>query len=142
MSLFNGTQSVFEQQLKEIFKPVENTTQSSLFSVLSLVLYYNPKLTELHDVYDLIGLDNFIKLISLLDGRQVRFPTSNELKDAIVFSLCFFYKEIEQKDWDEIHTLVPYNFNSISMAYKIKSLNSSLANELKNILSDKKGGKK
>ena len=100
--LFDENSSVFEQQLKDIFKPTENKEQTSLFSILALVFYHNSKITDLHDVYKLLGLENFIKLISLLDGRNVRFPTSTELKDAIILALCFYYKEIENKDWQEI----------------------------------------
>lgn len=124
--------SVFEQQLKSIFRPVNGEDQSSLFSIISLIFYHDSKVSELHDVYKLLGLDNFIKLISLVDGRTIKFPTSTELKDAIILALCFYYREIENKSWTEIHDLIPYNFNSISIAYKIKSLNSTLKTELKN----------
>ncbi len=136
-TLFDESNSVFEQQLKDIFKPAENKEQSSLFSILSLVFYHNSKITDLHDIYKLLGLDNFIKLVSLLDGRTVRFPTSSELKDAIILALCFYYKEIENKDWTEIHDLVPYSFNSISISYKIKSLNAAMRQELKNFFQEK-----
>ena len=73
----------------------------------------------------------------MLDGRTVRFPTSTELKDAIILALCFYYREIENKDWAEIHDLVPYNFNSISISYKIKSLNAAMRQELKNFFTEK-----
>ena len=138
--LFDENSSVFEQQLKDIFKPTENKEQTSLFSILALVFYHNSKITDLHDVYKLLGLENFIKLISLLDGRNVRFPTSTELKDAIILALCFYYKEIENKDWQEIHELVPYSFNSISISYKIKSLNAAMRQELKTFLQEKSDG--
>ena len=139
-NLFDESASVFEQQLRDIFKPAENKEQSSLFSILSLVFYHNSKITDLHDIYRLLGLDNFIKLVSLLDGRTVRFPTSAELKDAIILALCFYYREIENKDWTEIHDLVPYNFNSISISYKIKSLNAAMRQELKNFFTEKADG--
>lgn len=135
--LFDETSSVFEQQLRDIFKPSEKE-QSSLFSIISLVFYHNSKITDLHDIYRLLGLENFIKLISLLDGRTIKFPTASELKDAIILALCFYYREIENKEWAEIHELVPYNFNSISISYKIKSLNAAMRQELKGFLSEEK----
>lgn len=137
-TLFDADSTVFEHQLKDIFKPVEDKEQTTLFSILSLVFYHNAKITDLHDIYKLLGLDNFIKLVSLLDGRAVRFPTLSELKDAIILALCFYYREIEYKDWQEIHELVPYSFNSISVAYKIKSLNAAMRQELKNFFSKEK----
>ena len=85
-------------------------------------------------MYNLLGLENFVKLVTLLDGRTIKLPTSNELKDAVVFALCFYYRELEGKDWAEIHQLVPYSFNSISISCKIKNLNSALKDELKSFL--------
>lgn len=137
-SLFDESKTVFEQQLKDIFKP-SGTEQATLFSIISLVFFHNSKLTDLNDVYHLLGLENFVKLIILLDGRTLKLPTSSELKDTIVFALCFYYRELDGKDWPEIHELVPYNFNSISMAYKIKNLNSALKDELKSFLKGSRG---
>ena len=70
-SLFNETKTVFEQQLKEIFKPADKK-QSMLFSVLSLVIYHDAKLTDLSDVYNLLGLENFVKLVDCSNKKDDR----------------------------------------------------------------------
>lgn len=138
--MFKGESSVFERQMREAFKPVDD--QNSLFSAVALVFYHNAKVSEIYDVYKLLGMENFVKLIHLLDGRIIHLPTSMELQEAILLAICFYYREVEGLDWDEIHDKIPFQFSSISMSYKLKSLNTSLRNELKEILCEDFGEKK
>lgn len=138
--MFKSESSVFEKQMREAFKPVDE--QNSLFSAVALVFYHNVKISEIYDVYKLLGVENFVKLIHLLDGRTVRLPTSEELQESILQSLCFYYREVEGLDWDEIHDKLPFQFSSISMSYKLKSLNAALKAELKNIFRGDFGKKK
>jgi hypothetical protein len=128
--LFKEEGSVFEKQLREAFKPVVNNQQSDLFRAIALVFYHNEKLSDIYDAYKLFGVENFVRLIHLFDGRTVRFPTSMELKEAIILSLCFYYKEVEGLTWEEVHDRIPFKFSSLQMSYKIKSLNSALRQEL------------
>lgn len=138
--MFKSESSVFERQMREAFKPVDE--QNSLFSAVALVFYHNVKISEIYDVYKLLGIENFVKLIHLLDGRTVHLPTSEELQEAILLALCFYYREVEGLDWDEIHDKVPFQFSSISMSYKLKSINSAIRSELKEIFRGDFGGKK
>jgi hypothetical protein len=133
--MFKNESSVFERQMREAFKPVDE--QNSLFSAVALVFYHNVKISEIYDVYKLLGIENFVKLIHLLDGRTVHLPTSTELQESILLALCFYYKEVEGLDWDEIHDKIPFQFSSISMSYKLKSLNAALKTELKSIFKGK-----
>jgi hypothetical protein len=129
--MFKSESSVFERKMREAFKPVDE--QNSLFSAIALVFYHNVKISEIYDVYKLLGIENFIKLIHLLDGRTVHLPTSAELQESILLALCFYYREVEGLEWDEIHDKIPFQFSSISMSYKLKSLNAALVVELKKI---------
>jgi hypothetical protein len=138
--MFKGESSVFERQMQEMFKPVDE--QNSLFSAVALVFYHDQKVSEIYDVYKLLGMENFVKLIHLLDGRTVHLPTSAELQESILLALCFYYREVDGLDWDEIHGKIPFQFSSISMSYKLKSLNAALRNELKEIFRGDFGGKK
>jgi hypothetical protein len=134
-NMFKGESSVFEKQMRETFKPVDE--QNALFSAVALVFYHDVKISEIFDVYKLLGMESFVKLIHLLDGRTVRLPSSTELQEAIILALCFYYREVEGLEWDEIHGKIPFQFSSISMSYKLKSLNASIRAELKDIF---KGG--
>jgi hypothetical protein len=78
-------------------------------------------------------MENFVKLIHLLDGRTIRLPTSAELQDSILLALCFYYRECENLTWEEVHDRIPFQFSSIAMSYKLKSLNSALKAEMKTL---------
>jgi hypothetical protein len=138
--MFKSESSVFERQMREAFKPVDE--QNSLFSAVALVFYHNVKISEIYDVYKLLGVENFLRLIHLLDGRTIHLPTSVELQESILLALCFYYKEVEGLEWDEIHDKIPFQFSSISMSYKLKSLNSAIRSELKEIFRGDFGEKK
>jgi hypothetical protein len=138
--MFKSESSVFERQMREAFKPVDE--QNSLFSAVALVFYHDVKISEIYDVYKLLGIENFVKLIHLLDGRTVHLPTGSELQESILLALCFYYREVEGLDWDEIHDKIPFQFSSISMSYKLKSLNSAVRSELKEIFRGDFGGGK
>jgi hypothetical protein len=139
MEAFKEEGSVFDKQLRSAFKPVLENQQGELFRAIALVFYHNEKLSDIYDVYKLLGVESFVKLVHLLDGRTVHFPTSTELKDAIILSLCFYYKEIEGLEWDEIHDRIPFKFSSLQVAYKIKSLNAAIRAELVAIFKDQFG---
>jgi len=139
--MFKEADSVFEKQLRDAFKPAVDNQQSDLFRAIALVFYHNEKLSDIYDVYKLLGVEDFVRLIHLLDGRTVRFPTSTELKKAIILALCFYYREIEGLSWEEVHDRIPFKFSSLTVSYRIKSLNSAMRSELKEIFTGKFGDK-
>jgi len=138
---FREESNVFEKQLREAFKPAAANQQNDLFRAISLVFYHNEKLSDLYDVYKLFGIEDFVRLVHLFDGRTVRFPTSTELKEAIILSLCFYYKEVEGLTWEEIHDKIPFKFSSLTISYKIKSLNAAIRAEMMEIFKGKFGNK-
>jgi hypothetical protein len=134
--MFKEESSVFEKQLREAFKPAIDNQQSDLFRAIALVFYHNEKLSDIYDAYKLLGVENFVRLIHLFDGRTVRFPTSTELKEAIILSLCFYYREYEKLSWEEIHDRIPFKFSSLTISYKLKSLNAAIRAELSEVFKE------
>ena len=141
VELFKEEGSVFDKQLRNAFKPAMENQQGDLFRAIALVFYHNEKLSDIYDAYRLLGVENFVRLVHLFDGRTVHFPNSSELKEAIILSLCFYYKEIEGLDWAEIHDRIPFKFSSLQVSYKIKSLNAAIRAELVEIFKGHFGNK-
>jgi hypothetical protein len=139
--MFKEESNVFEKQLREAFKPAVDNQQSDLFRAIALVFYHDEKLSDIYDAYKLLGVENFVRLIHLFDGRTVRFPTSTELKKAITLSLCFYYKEVDGLTWEEIHEKIPFKFSSLTVSYKLKSLNAAIRAELAEIFKGQFGNK-
>jgi len=134
-TIFKEENNIFEKQLRDAFKPAV-AQQSDLFRAVALVFYHNEKLSDIYDIYKLLGIEDFVRLIHLLDGRTVNLPTSTELKDVIILSLCFYYREVEKLGWEEVHERIPFKFSSLQVSHKIKSLNSALKKELATFLKE------
>lgn len=58
--------------------------------------------TILLEIYELIGKEKFAELINIVEGNTVSFPLPEEYQDSIITSLCYYYKEIEGLNWDQI----------------------------------------
>jgi hypothetical protein len=136
--LFKEERSVFEKQLRDAFKPAAGSQQSDLFRAIALVFYHNEKLSDIYEVYKLLGVEDFVRLIHIFDGRTIRFPTSAELKEAVILSLCFYYREVEGLTWEEVHDKIPFKFSSLTVSYKLKSLNAAIRAELTEIFKDQR----
>ena len=106
--IYETPKSVLEQRLNEALGTDQEKTIVTDLMHLSLL-----KKTQLNTddlVYDemfkLLGLETFSDLISLLDGRTVTFPTKDEFRDTLMTVLCYYYRNVEGKDWAEIRDIL------------------------------------
>lgn len=98
-----------------------------LLKIVSLIITQNASGNDdLCRLYRVLKLEDFIKVVSIFDGRTVKFFSKDEIDEALVLALCYYYKEIEGKSWDQIRELIPFEISSISFGVKIKNLNSFL----------------
>lgn len=58
------------------------------------------------EVYNLLGLEKFSELVTLLDGKALALPTKDDLKDTVTMVLCYYYRNIEHKNWDDIKSIL------------------------------------
>lgn len=58
------------------------------------------------EVYNLLGLEKFSELVTLLDGKALTLPTKDDLKDTVTMVLCYYYRNIEHKNWDDIKSIL------------------------------------
>jgi len=128
-NLFDSPNSVWEHQLRGIFSQPE-VKKDPLFQILTVVFQNTANIADISDVYRLLGLENFTRLVHLLDGRTVKFPTSTDLKDAIILTVCYYYRKIECLEWDQIHNILPFDFHSIAVSRKIKNLDEIMREKL------------
>jgi hypothetical protein len=134
--LFNNPSDVFEQQLDDLFVRKPESETDMLFKVLSLILYKNIHNRDIQDLYNSLDLESFSRVVTLFDGRTVKFPTREELKDALTLALCYYYKEIEGMDWDQIKATLPFEVSSFSYGTKIKSLDRYVYNQIGKIFKE------
>lgn len=130
--MYSNPRSLFQEKISSILD--KNKTCSALFeNIFKLQYLYklekitseDKELTEdwcvLLRIYEEIGPENFAKIVSIIRGRSLSFPTEEELQDSIVTTLCYYYKEVENKTWEEIKALLNMpDLNTISYGIKTR----------------------
>jgi len=106
--MYQTPKSVFQQKVQEAIKTDES--KKIIEDIIRLHLFKNAEKNEallsLVEIYDLVGLDRFTDLLQLLDGRTITFPRKDDFKDTVQLAICYYYKNIEGKNWGEIKELV------------------------------------
>ena len=106
--MYQNPKSVFQQKVQETIKT--DQSKKIIEDIIRLHLFKNAEKNEtllsLVEVYDLLGLDRFTDLLQLLDGKTITFPAKEDFKDTIQLAICYYYKNVEGKDWPEIKELI------------------------------------
>lgn len=80
------------------------------------------------EIYNLLGPEKFTALVSLLDGKQLKLPTKKSFKDTLMVALCYYFRNIEKKSWDEVKQILGcQDLNTIKIGIKIGKLEEQLA---------------
>jgi len=128
--MYENPRTLFQQKISNIIYKDKNI--SSMFEdifklqqiyALSRLVPNSQKEEDwkvLLEILDSLGSVNFSKLISIIKGRTLSFPDEEELQEAIITTLCYYYKEIERKEWDQIkECLNMKDLNTIKYGIKV-----------------------
>jgi hypothetical protein len=106
--MFSKPNSIFQQRLQETIKT--DSSKEIVEDLIRLHLFKNAEKNEsllsLVEVYDLLGVERFIDLISLLSGKTLSFPKKEDFKDTLTLAICYYYRNIEGKTWNDIKELL------------------------------------
>ena len=133
--LFSETKSAWESQLDDLFSKKSDSEIELIFEIVSLIMN-NGNSDNVQNLYALLDLENFIRVITLFDGKTVKFPSKQSLKETFIWALCYYYKEIKNLSWKEIEKLIPYEISTISYGIRIKQLNKYIEKEIHNIATE------
>lgn len=107
-NIYSNPRSILQQKLNEALGT--NSEQTVITDLLHLALLKKAQTNTDDLIYDeifkLLGLETFTNLIALVDGRSFKLPTKEEFQDTIITVLCYYYKNIEHKDWSEIKEIL------------------------------------
>lgn len=139
--LFTNPREVFEEQLNDLFLTSDNSEVDQVIRTLSLIIHAEEGFknkNDLIELYNLLGLEGFVSVLSLFEKRTITFPSMEIIRENIILAVIFYYKEMKNYSWSEIKDIVPFEFSSISYAFKLKKLNSFIVDQMKEIF--KEGG--
>jgi hypothetical protein len=105
--MFTNPKSVFQQKLKESLSKEASSVISDLMRLALLKKAEKDEdLLVYAEIYNLLGPEKFVELVQLVDGRPLELPSKDEFKDTLTTVLCYYYKNVEQKSWEDIKSLV------------------------------------
>jgi len=142
--LFKNPTEVLEEQINDIFLNRHEDNTELIINALSIILSMtNSKNQDIIDLYNLVGMDTFVSIVSLFERRTVKFPSKEDIKESIILAIIFYYRETKSYTWEEVKRIVPFEFSSISYSSKIKNLNGFIIEKLKDIFKEEevKNGK-
>lgn len=124
------SKDVFEEKLDRLFRRQNKSEIEIILECVSLIIYSTINNTDIVELYRLLDLADFVKVISLFDGRTVKFPTKTELRSSLLLAVLYYYREILNMDWDEIKEEFPFEISSISYGIQIKNLNNFIKQKM------------
>jgi hypothetical protein len=106
--LFSEEKSLFQKKINNILK--ENPVKDIIEDLIKLHYLRTASKNEnqlvLVEIYNLLGSEMFAELIELVNGKNVSFPDIDSFKESINIALCFYFKYLKHKKWDEIKQLL------------------------------------
>jgi len=126
--VFSNPKTILQQRLKETLNTETSQIISDLVKLSLLKLAEKDEdLLVYAELYKLLGVEKFSEMLSIINGRTLMFPSKEEFKDIIVTVLCYYYRNIENKDWEEIKALVgDPDLNTIKFGIRATSLGTFL----------------
>ena len=128
--------TVWQSKVDKIFATKPKKDEELFLNIVSMFLYSREDDT-LSTLYNELGLETFTRILGLIGGNTLELPSQEDLKDIMISSLCFYYKELKKQPWDEIHKLLPFNdINAIRYGKNIAKLEKSIIDKIKNNFED------
>jgi len=136
--MIENPNEIWEKRLQEAFKKKDKTETQLFLDVVSIILFNNDKARELGDLYSILKLEDFIKVVSLFENRTIEFPSKREIKEAIELSLFYYYKYIRgidsYKELKSMNIVDEKEFSSKSIGKKLTKINEKLKEKIFEIL--------
>lgn len=133
--------TLFQQKMKENI--TKSKDKSLVHDLIKLQLFKNSEKnidsTVLIDLYNFLGLEKFLQFIARFSGVKLTVPTKDSFHETILIALCYYYKEIEGKNWQEIKSLLNIpDLSSIKYGMKLNQLHDFIKIQLNRMFSKDK----
>lgn len=131
-------ENVWDKRIKELFnsteKSVEDEKSDILWSIINLILYESAKSTELMEVYQVLGRMEFIKLIQVLDGRELQPPSKKDFQEVLLTAVFYYEKEVNGKSWKEIQDSIDFDISPRKYGIKVRNVSNFIQQKIQEIL--------
>ncbi len=132
--MIKDTSDTMDEKVNLMMARIKLSDVDLILATLSVVIYSTETNVDIIELFNLLDLDSFIKIISLFDGRTVQFPTKKQFRNSLLLSILYYYREIKKMEWEDIKKEFPFDISSISYGIQIKNLNSWVKDKMVQLL--------
>jgi hypothetical protein len=70
-----------------------------------------------------LGIEKFMDFMNTFQGKKIIMPSKEDFKDTLVISLCYYYRDVEKKSWEDVKSLLNLpDLSSIKYGVKLGQL--------------------
>lgn len=137
--MYDNPKNILQQKIKENLDKQSSHVVSDLVKLSLLKMAEKDEDMLIYaELYKLLGTEQFTEVISLADGQTITFPTKEEFKETIITVLCYYYRNMENKEWDEIKLLIgDPDLNNIKYGIRAASLGKFIDKMLGRTINDR-----
>ena len=131
--LYETPKNVLQEKINETLSTGEESIISDLMKLRLLQkAEKDENLLCFTEMYNLLGLEKFTALVSLVDGKTITFPTKEEFKEAIILVLCYYYHIMEGRNWKEVKSILGMpDVNFIKYGIKLNKMKDFITDLIK-----------
>lgn len=131
--LYETPKNVLQEKINETLSTGEESIISDLMKLCLLQkAEKDESLLCFTEMYNLLGLEKFTALVSLVDGKTITFPTKEEFKEAIILVLCYYYHIMEGRSWKEVKSILGMpDVNFIKYGIKLNKMKDFITDLIK-----------
>ena len=140
--VYTNPRSLFEQKINNILSRESKSSAlfEDIFKLQQIYTFEKLRNTQKSDtdawkslmqIFISVGSIEFAKMISILGGKTITFPTEEDYRDSIITALCYYYKEIEHLEWNKIKEKIDVNkLNTIKYGIRVQQLKSFIDSQI------------
>lgn len=138
--MYTAPRSLFQQKIKNLLKDPEcSPIFEDIFKLMQLYSLekISPNRSEETNwkifllIYEELGASNLAKLVSITKGKSVTLPSEEDFQDAIITSLCYYYKEVEGKSWEDIKQILNLpELNTIKYGIRVRQFSQFVQSQI------------
>jgi predicted SpoU family rRNA methylase len=128
--------NLWETKFLKIFEDKEKEEIEYFLNLVGIILHVSSYGDTISQLYEALDLESFNKVLQILSGRTITFPSIKVFRETLIMGLCFIYRE-KGFEWDDIIKLLPFPETEISQyryGIKIGHLKTRIKKELYKIL--------
>lgn len=141
---YDEPKNLLESRLNEILKTERD--ESLMDDILRLSLMKSARKNEsqlaLVEAYELLGADRFVELISLMGGREVKFPSKEDFRTTVLVATTYYLKDICGMNWNDIKSILSDpTLNTVRIGINDSQLSSWLDEQIRKRMKEEDEGK-